>query len=828
MRQLEGICRGCPLFLKNLISGQVTNCRKALVIKEPVVLFVGQHPGKFEVEADETFVGPTSTAFIEKVKKNRLWDHSVFTNIIKCAPTTELGQEELRDIALHCFPNLLPEIEKYKPSYICLLGEIAAGAFFKQIRMKRPPMGELVQWKGMYVGWTYHPAAAFRNPNLWQPIEDFLRFIKHHMDGSTTTLTDYTIVENEHHAEELIQYFKNSQYISCDFEVDCDQPVPKLRGKTKAGQIIATGISDGKVTAVFPSTAYLPSIRDLIISPQPHKIFHNALFELMWCWRLWGKVPPPRSFSDTLIMFYLLNEDREDHEYGLKYLATKLLGAKPWVDDQITEARKNGLGKLPFSVLAQYNANDAYWTVKLYEYLLPQIKKADLEFLMYEHINPLECLYALATERGVRVDEEYLRTQARQHFEHIMAQLISEIRRLSKGYIRNPRSWQEKQFYIYKVLKIPPPDGKETSNRHLLERLAEEYPQHREILTALIEFSRVDKIYSSYISKWDSFVDVDGRIRPEFKFFGTRTGRLSVEEPPLHNFPSDRTPIGAQARRFIIPSEGYCFLYCDASQFEVRVMANKSGEENLIEAFFRGHDIYTEIASIIFNKPPEEIDRKTERQIAKQAVLGIFYGVSPIGLSQVLRITPQEAETYIRRLQQEFPKVFEYMERIKTTAMKYGFVRNWLGRYRRIYAAIKGDSRALRQVGNFAIQSEASDWWQMVTLWFYRLSFKRLGEDVVFILATIHDSLIAEVKHGYEDHAVKCLEDAFILVSTLWQLKVPIDGEYRFLYNHLGEEAEKKEFGITARWRNEGFKRGLEIMKECGINSFPPKREILL
>ncbi len=831
-------CPSCPIWRQGLSPRQVLTVRQPQVLHEPVVLFVAQHPSKDELEKDMAFVGYSSEEFVSKLRELGLWDYSVLTNIIKCAilPETQVSDETLRLAAKHCFINLSKEIQKFQPKFICLLGTIAAGEFFKGIHVKRPPHGEFVQWRGIWICWTYHPAAAVRNPNLWEPISDVLLSIKRRINASSQQIShsfSYEVVSTPEEIDQVCEYFASREVVACDIEVDVINPLyagyqAVTRGKTKAAQVIAFGLSDGERTVVIANRdgsldfSRLTSLRGLIFSPKPKKVYHNALFELMWFHRFWGEVPHPRTFADTMLMYYVLAEDREDHEYGLKNLAVRLLGAPEWTDARIREARKTGLSKLSLEELYGYNAQDAYWTWKLYHYLEPQVREADLVFLLSELIYPLECLYASATDRGIRVNAELLGGEMANIVRRRLDNLVAEIRQLSKGYIRNPRSWQEKKFYLYHVLKLQPPqEGEETTRRSVLNYFLEHYPEHQEILSRLIEFSQLDKLYSSYLSQWTKFVDIDGRIRPEFKFFGTKTGRLSVEEPPFHNFPSERTPSGKEARRIFIPTEGYCFLDCDASQFEVRVMAAKSGDPNLIEAFFGGHDVYTEVASIIFQKPPEQIDRKTERQVAKQVVLGIFYGMSPIGLSQLLRLSEEEATLYINRLREHYPKVFEYMDNVREFGRQYGFVRNWLGRYRRAYAATRGDPRALRQIGNFVIQSEASDWWQMVTLWFFRLAYHRLGKGVVYILATIHDSMLAEVKLGYEEQALECLKDAMILVSALWQLQVPIDGEYRFCYESLGEDTEKQPLGVTQGWREGLAERGEQLVREFKLSPYP-------
>jgi hypothetical protein len=81
--------------------------------------------------------------------------------------------------------------------------------------------------------------------------------------------------------------------------------------------------------------------------------------------------------------------------------------------------------------------------------------------------------------------------------------------------------------------------------------------------------------------------------------------------------------------------------------------------------------------------------------------------------------------------------------------------------------------------------------------------------------------MLAEVKLGYEEQALECLRDAMILVSSLWRLQVPIDGEYRFCYESLGEDSEKQPLGVTRGWREGLAERGEQLMREFKLSPYP-------
>jgi DNA polymerase I-like protein with 3'-5' exonuclease and polymerase domains len=166
---------------------------------------------------------------------------------------------------------------------------------------------------------------------LWGPITDTLISIKRRVAaaGDAAPLFTYEVVSTPAEVEDVCRYFSEREVIACDIEVDVVDPTYRgyqlvTRGKTKAAQVLAIGLSDGERTVVIADrdglldfSSLLP-LRDLIFRTMPRKVYHNALFELMWFHRLWGAVPSPRSFADTMLMYYVLDEERDDHEYGLK------------------------------------------------------------------------------------------------------------------------------------------------------------------------------------------------------------------------------------------------------------------------------------------------------------------------------------------------------------------------------------------------------------------------------------------------------------------------------------------------------------------------------
>ena len=108
-------------------------------------------------------------------------------------------------------------------------------------------------------------------------------------------------------------------------------------------------------------------------------------------------------------------------------------------------------------------------------------------------------------------------------------------------------------------------------------------------------------------------------------------------------------------------------LSSDYSQVELRIMADLSGDEALIEAFRSGRDFHKYVASLVYGVPVDEIT-PDQRSHVKAMSYGLAYGLSTYGLSQQLGIKPGEAESLKRQYFATFGKVHEYLESLVSSA----------------------------------------------------------------------------------------------------------------------------------------------------------------
>ena len=180
-------------------------------------------------------------------------------------------------------------------------------------------------------------------------------------------------------------------------------------------------------------------------------------------------------------------------------------------------------------------------------------------------------------------------------------------------------------------------------------------------LTALLRHRETNKLKQIVQSLIDAVNPDDGRIHTTFEQTVAATGRLSSVEPNLQNIPN-RNAEGREIRSAFVPGEGYeSLLSSDYSQVELRIMADLSGDDALIEAFRSGADFHKYVASLVYGIPVDDIT-PDQRTHVKAMSYGLAYGLSTYGLAQQLKISPGEADRLKSQYFATFGKVHEYLE----------------------------------------------------------------------------------------------------------------------------------------------------------------------
>lgn len=313
--------------------------------------------------------------------------------------------------------------------------------------------------------------------------------------------------------------------------------------------------------------------------------------------------------------------------------------------------------------------------------------------------------------------------------------------------------------------------SKNSTSAEVLMQLAEEY----DIARLILEHRKYTKLKSTYTEVLPELVDYkDKRIHTSFNQAVTTTGRLSSSNPNLQNIPI-RTEEGNTIRQAFVPCDkaNYLIMSADYSQIELRLLAHVSGDTHLIEAFISGVDVHTLTASKVFDVPFDEVT-KDMRYKAKAVNFGIVYGQTKYGLAKALKISADEAGSFIEKYFETYPGIKAYMENMVELVEQQGYVETISGRKRYLENEINSPNAMIREFAkraaiNHPMQGSASDLIKLAMVDFAR-SLKENNCKSKLILQ-VHDELVVEVAKEEMDLVKKLVLNAMELEQPL---KVPL------------------------------------------------------
>ena len=466
-------------------------------------------------------------------------------------------------------------------------------------------------------------------------------------------------------------------------------------------------------------------------------------------------LPENDRYFDASVAAYLLNPLKNDYPYedlakdyaGLMIPSkTDLLGKESLV--KAKQAKPEAFLK--------YICYMAYIPWKTRDRLLEELNNTGMQTL-YDTIE-LPLVYTLSDmeKEGVHVDAEELK----RYGEELAAQIAVLEKEIYEGAGETFNINSPKQLGHILFEKLEMPYGKKTKTGYstaadVLEKLAVEYP----LVSKILEYRQLAKLKSTYADGFANFIEEDGRIHTNFQQTVTATGRLSSTDPNLQNIPI-RMELGRMIRKVFLPKDGYVFVDADYSQIELRILAHMSGDEMLIQAYREAQDIHRMTASQVFHTPFEEVT-DLQRRNAKAVNFGIVYGISSFGLSQDLSISKKEAQEYIERYFESYPKIKEFLDGCVEKAKKDGYSVTMFGR-RRPLPEISSSNFMQRSFGeriamNAPIQGTAAD---IIKIAMNRVHRRLIDEGLKSrLLLQVHDELLIEAAPDEVDEVKKILDE---------------------------------------------------------------------
>ncbi|NLO10404.1 MAG: DNA polymerase I [Clostridiales bacterium] len=475
---------------------------------------------------------------------------------------------------------------------------------------------------------------------------------------------------------------------------------------------------------------------------------------------------------DSTIASYLMNPLTDTYHYD--DIARDYLGLT--VPSRVDLLGKMGLieamEKLPkeFTSYGCYSAYVAFASA-------PKLKKLLSEEGMLKLFDDIEMplIYTLydMQVRGIRVNKEALK----EYGDHLEVGIISLEKEIYEqvGETFNINSPKQLGEILFDKLRLP--FAKKTKTGYstaadILEKLQSEHP----VISMILEYRQLTKLKSTYADGLAVYIQDDERIHGKFHQTIAATGRISSKDPNLQNIPI-RMELGRKIRRVFIPKEDYVFLDADYSQIELRVLAHMSGDERLINAYKEAKDIHRITASEVFHTPFDEVT-PLQRSNAKAVNFGIIYGISSFGLGQDLNISRKEAERFIDKYFETYPKIKNYLDKLVAEAKERGYSTTLFGR-RRPIPELSSSNFMQRSFGervamNSPIQGTAAD---IIKIAMNRVNQKLKDNNMRSqLILQVHDELLVET-HKEEVDEVRLIMTEEMLGAA--NLDVPLETEVK-------------------------------------------------
>ncbi len=579
----------------------------------------------------------------------------------------------------------------------------------------------------------------------------------------------YKIVRNEDELKRVIKRIRENGEVAIDTETtSLDQIEAELIGislsvKEKEGWYIPLR-SRALFSDDFPDrNISLFLLGEMIEDPDIKKIGHNIKYDLNVLKN--ENIEMKGIYFDTMVASYLISPG--DRRHNLDDLSSKILNHRTIKFKELTGTGKNAIPieEVPLERLAEYAAEDADITYRLYRIFKTKLVDNELDKLFYEIEMPLVIVLAEMERKGVKIDLDHFKRLGMEN-DNLLKKVVENIYR-EAGETFNVNSTRELADILFNKLGLKAVKKTKTGFSTDITVLEALRGSHN-IIDYLISYRTFSKLKSTYIDALPRMVSKKtGRIHASYNQTVVVTGRLSSSNPNLQNIPI-RDYLGRDIRKGFIAEKGYLIMAADYSQIELRLAAHLSGDENMINAFKEGVDIHSLTAASVAGVDIDQVDSEMRRQ-AKIVNFAIIYGVSPYGLAQQADIGVKEAAWFIRIYFEKYPGFKEYMERTIEFARKHGYVKTMLGR-KRVLPHINSDvsfrrEGAERAAINTPIQGTSADMIKIAMININKeLKEKNLKSEIIM---QVHDELVLEVHEDEKEETGHIVRDKMENALTL-------------------------------------------------------------
>ena len=477
-----------------------------------------------------------------------------------------------------------------------------------------------------------------------------------------------------------------------------------------------------------------------------------------------------------MLAHYLIQPDMR---HNMDVLSETYLHYQPVsIETLIGKKGKNqkSMRDVPVDQVSEYAGEDADITYRLKQVFEPKLQEGAVDKVFSEIEVPLVPVLANMELEGINLDSQALHRLS-EELKNDIVRLDKEIIDLAgeEFNIASPKQLGEILFGKLQLMEKPKKtkSGQYSTSEDILVQLAKDHV----IAQKIIDYRQLQKLKSTYVDALPALVNSQtGRLHTSFNQAVAATGRLSSNNPNLQNIPI-RTERGREVRKAFIPrDDSHVILAADYSQIELRLIAELSGDQSMLDAFIKGEDIHAATASKVFNVSLDEVTREM-RSNAKTVNFGIIYGVSAFGLAQQTNLSRSEAGEIIKSYFQTYPGIRDYIEEQKEFARKNGYVSTIKGRKRYLKdinsrnAVVRG--HAERNAVNAPIQGTAAD---VIKLAMIKIDHElSKGNFDTKMVLQVHDELVFDAPKSEVETVKPMIKEA---MEKALEVKVPLEVEF--------------------------------------------------
>jgi DNA polymerase I-like protein with 3'-5' exonuclease and polymerase domains len=393
-------------------------------------------------------------------------------------------------------------------------------------------------------------------------------------------------------------------------------------------------------------------------------------------------------------------------------------------------------------------------------------------------------LLPLIRQKKLDLDDIIIKDERLSKFIELQLDLFS-----SKTTVNISYNSSKQMIPVFLALGLDISDMDAKSGMSIAEKNISKYKYSTPFVKTYLEYKALVKSSTTYGEKFLSNIHtVTGRLHSEYTQLQI-TGRISSSAPNLNNIPRDKI-----TRACFEAEKGNVLIDLDYSDQEGRIIANVSGEPNLIDMYNAGKiDGHSYVAKLCFKEELKDIEIseiKSKfpdlRQKAKSARFAITFGGNGTTIANNLGVEKKIGVKVYKAYIKAFPALFTYFDAVKAQTKKNGYIliSPLTGRkvfHRNFFDLEENDYEHydfLKKSLNYPIQGRAAEMIKIASILLFKWIVENNYFNIVKIIGNVYDELVIEAPEDISEFVAKEAQECMTTAANYFATLVPITADY--------------------------------------------------